>query len=494
VSFRFPRTAAGRATAITAAAALACGVTVGALSRQPAEPTLALEGIAQEPCAPQDVIAVPPGVRGAYLPDSSVLRTAAGIYTGAGHVAAGTAAQAACVQAAVRASRQWLAAGIIPGAPGQQRSMATRALLDLRLLTRPDGAVVAAWHSQWRFAWPRDSSWVAVALADTGHTAEAFGVLRFLQRMQLPDGTWAARYWPDGAGPVRDGRPAELDATGWVPWAVWCWAAAPPAAGAVPGPGRAALRPARAARPPGGRASRRQLALLWPMVAAAANAADRALTGDGLPAASMDYWEDSTSVTLGTAAPLLAGLRAAADLGAALGAAGPARRWAAAAARLAAAITANFGRYGYHRLPQATSGADAAITFLGPPFAPVSPPLDRAARTAQAALTLPNGGLLPGSSWPGNHTVAWTPETAFFALLWASAGDRQRSDALLSWLTGHRTRLGALPEQVSARGQPVSVAPLGWTDAAVLLTLLAQRDRLAVPPVPGSAGAGEVGH
>ena len=173
-----------------------------------------------------------------------------------------TLAQAACVRAAVRASRQWLAAGTIPGVTGQQRSMATRALLDLRLLTRPDGAVVAAWHSGWRYAWPRDSSWVAVALADTGHLADSFRVLRFLQRMQLASGTWAARYWPDGAGPVRDGRPAELDATGWVPWAVWYWAAA--------------LRP-------GDRAGRRQLALLWPMVEAAAGAADRALTADGLP-------------------------------------------------------------------------------------------------------------------------------------------------------------------------------------------------------------------
>jgi hypothetical protein len=38
------------------------------------------------------------------------------------------------------------------------------------------------------------------------------------------------------------------------------------------------------------------------------------------------------------------------------------------------------------------------------------------------------------------------------------------------------------------------VAPLGWTDAVVLLTLIAQRHRLAVPPVPGPAGGGEVGH
>ena len=52
----------------------------------------------------------------------------------------------------------------------------------------------------------------------------AYRILRFLQRMQPRNGIWAARYLPDGSGPVRDGRPAELDADGWVPWAVWSWA------------------------------------------------------------------------------------------------------------------------------------------------------------------------------------------------------------------------------------------------------------------------------
>ena len=60
--------------------------------------------------------------------------------------------------------------------------MATRALLDLRLLTRPDGAVLAGWHRGWAYAWPRDSSWVAAALAATGHSAQALGILEFLRR------------------------------------------------------------------------------------------------------------------------------------------------------------------------------------------------------------------------------------------------------------------------------------------------------------------------
>ncbi len=427
-------------------------------------------------------MAVPPGVSGRYLGDSSVLRSGGRVYLAPGRFEPVTAAVTGCERASVRASQQWLASGIIPGTGAQQRSMAIRALLDLRLSTRPNGAVVAGWHTGWRYAWPRDSSWVAVALADTGHASDSLRILRFLQRTQLTGGRWAARYWPDGSGPVRDGRPIELDAGGWVPWAVWSWATA--AGAGATGGGATGAGTARLQLPDSG-PLRDELTGLWPMVSAAANAAARSLTPDGLPAASMDYWEDSVQVTLGTAAPLLAGLRAAADIARTLGDPGPARRWAAAADRLSRAIQAGFGRYGYHRLPRDHSGADAAVTFLGPPFAAAGASVTQAVTRAENALTLPGGGVLPGSDFPGSSSVAWTAETAFFALWAASAGDRRKSGAILSWLAAHRTSLGALPEQVTAQGRPVSVAPLAWTGAVVLLALIAQRHPLQIPAVPG---------
>jgi GH15 family glucan-1,4-alpha-glucosidase len=275
--------------------------------------------------------------------------------------------------------------------------------------------------------------------------------------MQPRNGIWAARYRPDGSGPVLDGRPAELDADGWVPWAVWSWAASQPLT-------------------PDGRPSR-ELAQLWPMVVRAADAASGSLTQNDLPGPAMDYWESSAQVTLGTAAPLLAGLRAAAALAADIGGAAAARdghRWAVAAARLAGAITAAFGRTGYQRVPLAGSGADAAVTFLGPPFAEPGRQVLRAARSAQRALTVPNGGLAPGEAWSGTPDVAWTVETAFFALFDASTGQHDQAAALLNWLAAHRTNLGSLPEQVNSAGQPAGTAPLSWTDAVTLLALLAQ--------------------
>ncbi len=476
---RFPRTARARAVAAVAGLAVAGGAVVAAIPRPPPVPAPLTEGLAQDPCHPQDVLAVPPGAGGRYQPDSSVLRSGGRVYLAPGRFVPVTAAVTACGRASARASQRWLAAGTIPGTGPQQRAMATRALLDLRLSARPDGAVVAGWHQGWRYSWPRDSSWVAVALADTDHDGDSLQILRFLQRTQLPDGRWAARYWPDGSGAVRDGRPAELDADGWVPWAVWSWATAAGAMPAGPGPPGAGT-----ASQAGSAAVREELTELWPMVSAAAGAAARSLAPGGLPTPAMDYWEDSVEVTLGTAAPLLTGLRAAADIATALGHPGSARRWAAAAGRLSRAIQAEFGRYGYHRLPRDRSGADAAVTFLGPPFAAPAPAVTQAVLRAERALTLPGGGVLPGSDFPGNRTVAWTAETAFFALYLAGAGDRAQSTAILSWLAAHRTSLGALPEQVNARGLPVSVAPLAWTDAVVLLALIAERQPLRIPPAP----------
>jgi len=467
------RAAGPRARYVSAgvvAVVLAGGAVTGALVADgtgPAVPPLYMAGIAVQPCTGQ-VAVVPTSATGHFLPGSSVL-------------SAGAGAASTCTAGAVTSSQNWLDQGTVPGDSAAERESAARALLDLRLSVQADGAVVAGYHTGWDYTWPRDSSWVAAALAGTGHSAAALRILEFLQRMQSADGTWAARYHTDGSGPVQDGRPAELDAVGWVPWAVWSWAQGQPL-----GPDSA---------------GQAELERLWPMVTKAADAAIASLASDGLPEAAMDYWEDKPiQVTLGTAAPLLAGLRAAADLAGQLASNGTGTaaaqraswvseqvRWAQAADRLSAAISATFGKTGYQRTASARSGADAAVTFLGPPFATPDSAVLAAASAARVALAEPNGGLRPGAAWHGAAGVAWTPETAMFALFDAGTGQDAAARQLLGWLTAHRTSLGEFPEQVAPDGKPVSVAPLAWTDAIVLLTFLAQSGQLPSVPVPAGS-------
>ena len=431
------------------------------------------------------LVSIPPDqVDGAaYLEGSTVLRLADGrlryLPPGVADPVTGPPDDPGALAAAAR-ERAWLAAGTVPGATPAEREAAARSLLFLRLLVRPGGAALAAQTPYWAYVWPRDSSFVAAALAVTGHRREAAAVLGFLARTQRPDGTWPARSHPDGR-PVTDGRPAQLDATGWVSWAAWL----------ASDQGRDA-----------GLATR-----LWPTVVAAADRAAGSLGPDGLPPAGPDYWERREHLpTLGTAAALLTGLRAATHLAERLATAdqqiaraAPAdqqavsaqaatrrdnraqaadRRdaWARAADRLERGVRDRFGPAGFQRHPDG-GGPDAAVAWLAPPFAKPDPAVQRAIATGWRRLTVA-GGAVPGRPWLGGDP--WTPATASFALAAMAGGDRQAAEARLAWLLGHRTALGAFPERVGrGDGAPRSVAPLSWTHAIVLLTLVS-RDR----PVP----------
>ncbi|HEU4676004.1 MAG TPA: glycoside hydrolase family 15 protein [Motilibacteraceae bacterium] len=419
------------------------------------------------PLAPRDTL-------GRYLPGSSILQQPSGrLVVGARPPAAGLVAAAlrpavagtdpvtaARAVAAAAASRAWLTSGRVPGRTGLERAIAERALLDLRLLTAPDGAVVAADHGYWAYVWPRDAAFVAAAFAATGHRDEALSVLRWVAGVQDDDGTWQARYHPGDGSPVLDGRPPQLDAVGWVPWAAWFWVAtAPDPTAAV-----------------------RALDPLWSSVARAADAAAGSLGPDGLPRPTPDYWETAVDgPTVETVASLRAGLRAAADLAQRRGDVGAHERWQTAADRLDEAARRTFGETSWQRYPDG-GGADAAVALLGPPFAPAEASVTAAVARASTVLAAPAGGLRPGEDWGSDRSVSWTPATGFVLLAAAAGGDRPTADGWLRWFEDHTTSLGALPEKVDARGRPASVAPLAWTDALVLLALVARDHGLPVPP------------
>jgi glucoamylase len=90
------------------------------------------------------------------------------------------------------------------------------------------------------------------------------------------------------------------------------------------------------------------------------------------------------------------------------------------------------------------------------------------------------GGAVPGRPWLGSDP--WTPATASFALAAMAGGGRPAAEARLAWLLDHRTALGAFPERVGrGDGAPRSVAPLAWTHAIVLLTLVSRGRPLPIP-------------
>jgi glucoamylase len=426
---------------------------------------LQVSGLIGDPSSPDSVLPITPdeALGATYLPSSNVLHLPGGElrYVPPGFPEAVTVPPDDPGAAAAAAeTREWLEEGTVPGENETERRISERALLNLSLLTRPNGAALAGPHSRWNYVWPRDASFMSVAFAATGHHEESYRILSFLAGTQEPDGAWEARYNADGT-PVLDGRSRQLDAVGWFPWAVWYWYVT------------------------GGHRAPERTEALWPAVRGAADVAAASLGADGLPPGCADYWEAETwRPNLGTAAPLRTGLRAAADLARRLGHASDARRYAQAAARLDGAIESEFAPIGYPRTTGARSGADAAVNFLAPPFSPPDPRVEAAIAEAAQRLRVPNGGVVPGEDWPHDPTVAWTPETALFALSASAAGDERSAARWLGWLAAHRTTLGAFPEKVDADGEPQSAAPLGWTEALVLLTLAAEEAPLPIPPVP----------
>ncbi|MFG2986533.1 hypothetical protein ACGFYQ_35720 [Streptomyces sp. NPDC048258] len=401
-----------------------------------------------------NVLRLPSG-RWRYLPDGASASTV-------------VAADDAGALAQVDESRAWLAAGQVPGTTAAQRAAAQRALLSMRALLKPNGAFAAGWSPPWEYSWPRDGAFAAVAFAATGHHDEAYRILGYDARTQRADGTWEARTKLDGSGPP-DARKWQLDGNGWVPWATWQW---------------------YRAAPPNGRDER--LRALYPMVRKAADYAARSLGPNGLPPASPDYWElDTATTNIGTAAPLLAGLNASADLAARLGMDGDAERWGDAARRLSAGIAAAFAPLGYQRTIDGRHGRDSAVAFMAPPFNTAPPGLGGALDSTYRALLLPNGGVSPGNdpdfSW---GSYAWTASTSFFALAWAGTGEQARAGRVLDWVLSKRNGLGELPETVNGAGLPSSVAPLGWTDSLVVLTALAlQGSPQPTPPTRASTAA-----
>lgn len=347
------------------------------------------------------------------------------------------------------ADAAWLSTGSVPGQGTRWEDMVRTALLDLHQLSQPSGAVAAGAGKSWSYAWPRDTAFVAVALARAGHHGEALQALEFLQRVQLEDGGFEARYLLDGSG-TPDGRTRQSDGAGWALWALQ----------------EVSRTSGTVALSPGLRS------LLDNATGFALSLTDG---GRRLPPASPDYWEVPVSRTsLGTVAPLLAGLRASEQMYAALGESELATRSGAAASRLRTVVGERFGD-GYERFGsgwfRGGGGLDASITFLMPPFAESPSPLVVGAwQRYQLEASRPGGGLAPGVQWKQDG-ISWTPETAMVAYTAAMSGRREVAEQWMDWLSAQRTGWGSLPEKVLANGAPAGPAPLAWTASLVILTV-----------------------
>lgn len=297
--------------------------------------------------------------------------------------------------------------------------LADTALADLWVLDDDLPAPVAGWTANWRYVWPRDAAFCAVALARIGAADRAADV--------------------PGTDCAPDRRAPQFDGTGLLLWA---------SAEAV-----------AAAGDEGGAVADRLAPLVTTSLAALHHATSG---GTALPPASPDYWEvREGAATLWGAGATLAGLRAGAELTGSPGAEESAQVFAHL-------LEGTFGRSGWQRYRDG-GGADSALALFDATgrHGMIDPARLKALR---GELSRPAGGIAPGAAWKQDG-ISWTPSTSLLGLGLARAGEHRAAREVLSWLAAHRTEQGSLPEKVLHDSRPAQVAPLAWTAANTLLAL-----------------------
>lgn len=353
------------------------------------------------------------------------------------------------VTAALHAEERWLAIGSIPGQGGPFEHMARSALLDLRVMLRPGGALLEAWARGHDAVVTRTAAFGAAALAATGHVDDALDVLTFLARVQQPDGTFFDSYQADqvssGTPEQVTGRQDRPENAGWVLWAA-----------------------DQALNQLSWRQSRGVSSALRSLVSRSMVKVLSGVGADGLPPPRQGYLNGfRRRLDLATAAPMLAGVQAAVEIEQRIGNRVQTFALAEAALRLDASIAEAFAP-GYPAM-LGSGLPDESVAFLMPPIGAGSDPGTAAViRRVDDGLTRPHGVIFPGRNLTRTAPIALVALADSYS---EQPGTRARAAASLRWLDRHRTAPGSLPEAVQFNGAPAGPAPWVWTAAIVLLAL-----------------------
>lgn len=404
--------------------------------------------------------------------------------------------------------RHWISAGAraFPGLPELLVERYQRSLLILRTQIDRGGAVLAANDTDIRqfnqdtysYMWPRDGAIVSQALDRAGYGSLSQQFLEFCTQkaagysysasILAESGFLMHKYNPDGSvgsswQPWLEGEemvfPIQEDETALVVWAIWHH--------------YAVHRDIEAIRP-----------LYSPFVE---QAADFLLSfrddKTGLPLPSYDLWEERRGVFTYTAATVIAGLRAAAELAALFQDEARAEACLNGAQDMKQAIDqhlycAREGRYARGIVVEnGVQIRDATVdsSLLGLVIFGGYDPLDpRIVKTVQAVeqhlwVQTGSGGLAryEGDRYqralddvPGNPWIVCTLWLAQYRIAAArSRKELERAEPLLQWVAERALPSGVLPEQAHPlTGEFLSVSPLTWSHGTLVAAMLDYADKL----------------
>lgn len=370
-----------------------------------------------------------------------------------------------------------------------------RSLLLVRMNTDNNGGIIAATDNDimafnrdtYTYVWPRDGAFVSLAMDKAGYSEIARRFFEFCCRVQTPDGYLLHKYNPDGSlgsswhAWFKDGEsqlPMQEDETALVLYAMY--------------------RHFKQGQ---------DFEFLQKMYEtfikkAAQFLCDFREAGTGLPLMSYDLWEERRAVFTYTTATVIAGLHAAAQMSQMLGHHQHSERYQSVADEMKQAMLFHLfdekeGRFvksikrkdGKTVERDMTPDASIAVVWkLG--ILPVDDPRVVSTQTQlhdKLTVKTPVGGMarytddfyhIPGSpnaDVPGNPWILTT--------LWDMEWRIQRAKNLaelhalkptFDWVLKYATKTGVLAEQLNPYdGTPLSVAPLTWSHATFVETVLA---------------------
>jgi GH15 family glucan-1,4-alpha-glucosidase len=369
-----------------------------------------------------------------------------------------------------------------------------RSLLMIRMHCNDNGGIVAAADSDimafnrdtYTYVWPRDGAFVSLALDQAGYTEVTRRFFEFCADVITKDGYLLHKYNPDkSVGSswhpwFRDGEPQlpiQEDETALVIYALWKHFE-----------------------------QVRDFEFLQQMfeklVLRAANfLCEFRETESGLPLASYDPWEEHRAVFTYTTACTIAGLHAAAHIANILGHHRHSERYQTVADQMQQAMIFHLydeqtGMFlkSIKRKDGKTTAKDAtpdasvgAVWRLG--VLPFDDPRSTSSmQKLRDTLTVrtPIGGIArytndyyhaavpPSAEVPGNPWIITTLWDAQWTIAHAkTAADLEPARTILDWVRQYATRTGILAEQLhSTNGAPLSVAPLTWSHATFVETVL----------------------
>ncbi len=363
----------------------------------------------------------------------------------------------------------------------------------LRTQIDNDGAIIAAndfdiaHHSRdtYSYMWPRDGALVAAALIDAGYSEVTRRFFNFCHRVITEEGYLLHKYNPDGSlasswhGWYHEGQkqlPIQEDGTALMLWALWRHFQR--------------FRDVEFINP-----------LYRGLIIRAANwLVDYRDSDSGLPLPSWDLWEERRGVLAWTVGAVWGGLQAAANFAGAFGEHNLAEDYRNAAERMRQGTerhlwSPDLGRFVRMVSPQDDGDWQADETIDSSAFGlwyfGMFPPHDpRIVATMQAIrdrlwLETEVGGVAryendqyqqiasDTGNVPGNPWFICTLWLAQWYIASArSRGDLESAQDMLDWATTHALPSGVMAEQVHPyTGEPVSVSPLTWSHATLVLTV-----------------------